>query len=62
MNKHWITMAAALGVFTFNAGAWDYEGHRVVNQLALACAALRLASFVAHARHPSTTGNLFYPQ
>jgi hypothetical protein len=29
-------MAAALGAFTFNVGAWDYEGHHMVNELALA--------------------------
>ena len=29
-------LAAALGAFTFNAGAWDYEGHRAINELALA--------------------------
>jgi len=29
-------MAAALGAFIFNAGAWDYEGHHMVNELALA--------------------------
>ena len=28
-------MAVALGAFTFNAGAWDYEGHHMVNELAL---------------------------
>ncbi|MDD5139638.1 MAG: hypothetical protein PHY43_05170 [Verrucomicrobiales bacterium] len=28
-------MAAALGAFTFNVGAWDYEGHHMVNELAL---------------------------
>ena len=29
-------MATALGAFTFNVGAWDYEGHHMVNELALA--------------------------
>ena len=29
-------LLAALGAFTFNAGAWDYEGHHTVNELALA--------------------------
>ena len=29
-------MAAALGAFTFNVGAWDYDGHHMVNELALA--------------------------
>jgi hypothetical protein len=36
MNKQWFTMAAALGTFTFNVGAWDYDGHHMVNELALA--------------------------
>jgi hypothetical protein len=36
MNKQWFTMVAALGAFTFNVGAWDYEGHHMVNELALA--------------------------
>lgn len=36
MNKPWLILAAALGAFTFKAGAWDYEGHRMVNELALA--------------------------
>lgn len=36
MNKQWFTMAAALGALTFNVGAWDYEGHHMVNELALA--------------------------
>lgn len=34
MNK--IIFALALGAFAFNAGAWDYEGHHAVNELALA--------------------------
>ena len=29
-------MAALLGALAFNAGAWDYEGHHAVNELALA--------------------------
>ncbi len=28
--------AAALGGFTFNVSAWDYEGHHAINELALA--------------------------
>jgi len=28
--------ALALGAFAFHAGAWDYEGHHAVNELALA--------------------------
>src|SRR3984885_3232704 len=31
-----IMFAIALGAFAFNAGAWDYEGHHAVNELALA--------------------------
>jgi len=29
-------MAVALGAVTLNIGAWDYEGHHMVNELALA--------------------------
>jgi hypothetical protein len=29
-------LSTALGAFTFNAGAWDYEGHHAINELALA--------------------------
>ena len=29
-------LAAALGAFAFNAGAWDYEEHHAINELALA--------------------------
>jgi hypothetical protein len=28
-------LAAALGAFTFNVGAWDYEEHRAIHELAL---------------------------
>jgi len=31
-----LAVAAALGVLTINAGAWDYEGHHAINELALA--------------------------
>ena len=35
--KHKIfTLALAFGAFAFNAGAWDYEGHHAINELALA--------------------------
>ena len=35
MKKYlFILLAAGLGIF--KAGAWDYEGHRAVNELALA--------------------------
>ena len=29
-------VAVAVGAFTFSAGAWDYEGHHAINELALA--------------------------
>jgi hypothetical protein len=36
MTKKWFTLIAALGAFTFDLQAWDYEGHHTVNELALA--------------------------
>jgi hypothetical protein len=36
MKRHFFIIAAVLGAFAFNVGAWDYEGHRAVNELALA--------------------------
>ncbi|HEY3930826.1 MAG TPA: hypothetical protein VGM58_00480 [Verrucomicrobiae bacterium] len=36
MKRNFFAVAFMLGVFVFNAGAWDYEGHRAVNELALA--------------------------
>lgn len=36
MKRKWFALAVALGAFTFNVGAWDYEGHRAINELALA--------------------------
>jgi hypothetical protein len=36
MRKKLFVLLAALGAFVFNLGAWDYEGHRAVNELALA--------------------------
>ena len=36
MKRKFSALAAMLGALTFNAGAWDYEGHRAVNELALA--------------------------
>ena len=36
MKMKWFAMAAALGALTSNAGAWDYEGHHAINELALA--------------------------
>jgi hypothetical protein len=36
MYKKSLTVAAALAALTLRVGAWDYEGHRAINQLALA--------------------------
>jgi len=36
MKKTLFALALALSAFTFNLGAWDYEGHHAVNELALA--------------------------
>ena len=36
MKIKWLTLTFVLGAFTFNLGAWDYEGHHAINELALA--------------------------
>jgi hypothetical protein len=36
MKQKLFSIAVALGAFVFNAGAWDYEGHHAINELALA--------------------------
>jgi hypothetical protein len=36
MRQKLFSIAVALGAFAFNAGAWDYEGHHAINELALA--------------------------
>ena len=36
MKLKWFALAAASGAFVFSAGAWDYEGHHAINELALA--------------------------
>jgi len=36
MKKIFFALAAAVGGFVLSAGAWDYEGHRAINELALA--------------------------
>jgi len=36
MNLKYLAAAIALGALGFNAGAWDYEGHHAINELALA--------------------------
>jgi hypothetical protein len=36
MLKKSLTVAAILGALTLPVGAWDYEGHRAINELALA--------------------------
>src|SRR5690242_8036184 len=36
MRKKQLALAAALAALTLNLGAWDYEGHHAINELALA--------------------------
>ena len=36
MKRKLFIFAVTLGAFTFRAGAWDYEGHHAINELALA--------------------------
>src|SRR6266850_6095226 len=36
MKQKAFAVALVLGAFAFNVGAWDYEGHHTVNELALA--------------------------
>jgi len=36
MKLNWLTVTFVLGTLTFNLGAWDYEGHHAINELALA--------------------------
>jgi len=36
MKIKWLAVTLVLGTFTFNLGAWDYEGHHAINELALA--------------------------
>jgi hypothetical protein len=36
MKMMFLSLLAALGTFTFNTRAWDYDGHHMVNELALA--------------------------
>ena len=46
MFKHGIALAILASVFTIHAHAWDYEGHRIVNQLALASLPNQFPAFV----------------
>jgi len=32
MYQKLLTIVAVLGTLTFNAGAWDYEGHHAINE------------------------------
>jgi len=36
MKRTFFAITLAAGAFAFNAGAWDYEGHHAINELALA--------------------------
>jgi hypothetical protein len=57
MRPKLFLFAAALGVFVFNAQAWDYEGHQAVNELALASLP---ANFPAFALTPETRVRIAY--
>jgi len=46
MSKKSLVVVAALAALTWNAGAWDYEGHRAINQLALASLPADFGGFV----------------
>lgn len=45
MKMKILTLAAAFGAVAFQAAAWDYEGHRAVNELALASLPANFPSF-----------------
>src|SRR5215831_5155679 len=48
-SGHWSSIFCAVAVlfaWTRNSSAWDYEGHRVVNQLALASLPTNFPAFV----------------
>jgi hypothetical protein len=51
-----LTLAGTLA-FTFNAFGWDYEGHRVVNQLALASLPTNFPAFI---RAPAVQERIAY--
>ena len=36
MKLKWFALAVVSGAFAYNAGAWDYDGHHAINELALA--------------------------
>ena len=57
MKSKLCTIAAALGAFVFNAAAWDYEGHRAVNEMALASLP---ANFPAFALTPETRDRIAF--
>ena len=46
MNKKVFTAILTLGALTLNSNAWDYEGHRTVNELALASLPANFPAFV----------------
>jgi hypothetical protein len=45
MKSKQLTLAVALSALVFNAGAWDYEGHHAVNELALAALPTNFPAF-----------------
>jgi hypothetical protein len=46
MNFKLFTLAAGVAAIAFQAGAWDYEGHHAVNELALAALPANFPAFV----------------
>jgi hypothetical protein len=46
MNTKFFGILCAAGALAFNAAAWDYEGHRAVNELALASLPANFPAFV----------------
>jgi hypothetical protein len=57
MKATFFVLAAALGACILPASAWDYEGHHVVNELALASLP---TNFPAFARTPATRVRVAY--
>lgn len=49
IHRIWIWTAVVTGCFTSLASAWDYEGHRIVNQLALSAMPADFAPFTREA-------------
>jgi len=57
MKKLLLSLLGLPGVLVFHAAAWDYEGHRTINELALASLP---TNFPAFARTPEARGRIAY--